>query len=252
MNAWAEKIKLLKERLCLSSEPIGFKRLERANELEKIDGVMRWKQSCVFCQIPYMARVGGMTVGLTSEDKVGDRCKRIHGLQPTGEKEKLQEAKLLSRTWMPSVDEGLKQQEDYPRVPPGEAIVVGPLVKENFEPDVVLIYGNPAQIMMLMCGLQKIKYERFQFHFIGEGACVDSIGQCYTTGKPALAIPCYGERAMGQVKDDEIVIALPPSEIDRAIQGLEKLAKIGFKYPISHIGAYVDPSPLLANFYSDR
>jgi uncharacterized protein (DUF169 family) len=252
MDAWAEKVKILKERLCLSSEPIGFKRLESADELEKIDGVMRWKQSCVFCQIPFMARVGGMTVGLTSEDKVGDRCKRIHGLQPTGEKEKLQEAKLLSRTWMPSVEEGLKQQEDYPRVPPGEAIVVGPLAKENFEPDVVLIYGNPAQIMMLMCGLQKIKYERFQFHFIGEGACVDSIGQCYATGKPALAIPCYGERAMGQVKDDEIVIALPPAAIDRALDGLKKLAKVGFKYPISHIGAYVDPTPLLANVYSDR
>jgi hypothetical protein len=57
---------------------------------------------------------------------------------------------------------------------------------------------------------------------------------------------------MGQVKDDEIVIALPPSEMDRAIQGLETLAKIGFKYPISHIGAYVDPTPLLANVYSDR
>jgi uncharacterized protein (DUF169 family) len=240
MEAWAGKIKTVKERLCLSSEPIGFKRFEKANDMEEVDGVMRWKQNCVFCQIPFMARV------------VGDRCKRIHGLQPTGEKEKLQEAKLLSRTWMPSVDEGLKQQEDYPRVPPGEAIVVGPLIKENFEPDVVLIYGNPAQIMMLMCGLQKVKYERFQFHFIGEGACVDSIGQCYTTGKPALAIPCYGERAMGQVKDDEIVIALPPSEIDRAIDGLETLAKIGFKYPVSHIGAYVDPTPLLANVYSDR
>jgi len=252
MDAWAEKIKTLKERLCLSSEPIGFKRLEKADELEKIDGLTRWKQSCVFCQIPFMARVGGVTVGLTSEDRVGDRCKRIHGLQPTGEKQKLQEAKLLSSTWMPSVEEGLKQQEDYPRVPPGEAIVVGPLVKENFEPDVVLIYGNPAQIMMLMCGLQKIEYERFQFHFIGEGACVDSIGQCYATGKPALAIPCYGERAMGQVKDDEIAIALPPSDIDRANQGLKKLAKVGFKYPISSIGAYLDPAPLLANVYPDR
>ena len=197
-----------------------------------------------------MARVGGLTVGLTSKDNVGDRCKRIHGLLSTDEKSKLQEAKALSGTWMPSVEEGLKQQEDYPRIPPGEAIVVGPLARDNFDPDVVLVYGNPAQLMMLMCGLQKVKYERFQFHFIGEGACVDSLGQCYNTRKPSLAIPCYGERAMGQVKDDEIVIALPPSELDRAIEGLDILAKIGFKYPISSIGAYLDPNPLLANYYS--
>jgi hypothetical protein len=199
-----------------------------------------------------MARVGGLTIGLTREDKVGDRCKRIHGLLPTNEADKLLEAKGLSRTWMPSVEEGLKQQEDYPRVPPGEAIVVGPLVKDNFEPEVVMVYGNPAQIMMLMCGLQKIKYERFQFHFIGEGACVDSLGQCYNTGKPALAIPCYGERSMGQVRDDEIVIALPPSTVDQAIEGLEILGKVGFKYPISSTGGFLDPSPLLARFYPPK
>jgi uncharacterized protein (DUF169 family) len=252
MENWAEKSRILKEKLCLSCEPIGYRRFEKAGELDSIQGVMRWKQPCEFCQIPFMARVGGLTVGLTREDNVGDRCKRIHGLLATDEKAMLQEAKMLSRTWMPSVEEGLKQQGDYPRIPPGEAIVVGPLSRGNFEPEVVLIYGNPAQIMMLMCGLQKVHYERFQFHFIGEGACVDSLGQCYNTGKPALAIPCYGERSMGQVKDDEIVIALPPSDMDRAIQGLAILEKIGFKYPISNIGAFVDPNPLLANYYSKK
>ena len=54
---------------------------------------------------------------------------------------------------------------------------------------------------------------------------------------------------MGQVKDDEIVIAMPPSEMARAIEGLDILAKIGFKYPISGIGAYADPSPMLARVY---
>ena len=252
MENWAEKSKALKEKLCLSSEPIGYKRFEKAGELDSVQGMMHWKQPSMFCQVPFMARVGGLTVGLTSEDNVGERCKRIHGLLATDEKAMLQEAKMLSRTWMPSVEEGLKQQNDYPRIPPGEAIVVGPLSKGNFDPEVILIYGNPAQVMMLMCGLQKVRYERFQFHFIGEGACVDSLGQCYNTGKPALAIPCYGERSMGQVKDDEIVIALPPSDMDPAINGLEILAKIGFKYPISSIGAYLDPNPLLANYYSRK
>jgi uncharacterized protein (DUF169 family) len=252
MGNWAEQSKTIKEKLSLPSEPIGYRRLEKAGELENIPGITRWNQPSMFCQVPFMARVGGLTVALTSESPIGDRCKRIHGLLATNEKAMLQEAKMLSRTWMPSAEEGLRQQADYPRIPPGEAIVVGPLSRGNFEPEVILIYGNPAQLMMLMCGLQKIHYERFQFHFIGEGACVDSLGQCYNTGKPALAIPCYGERSMGQVKDDEIVIALPPSDLERAIEGLEILAKIGFKYPISFIGAYLDPNPLLANYYSKK
>ena len=67
-----------------------------------------------------------------------------------------------------------------------------------------------------------------------------------------MAIPCYGERAMGQVRDDEIVIALPPASMDQAIAGLAILAKIGFKYPIANTGGFLDPAPLLANFYSKK
>jgi uncharacterized protein (DUF169 family) len=146
----------------------------------------------------------------------------------------------------------LKQQHETPRVPVGEAIVVAPLGKEKFEPEVVSIYGNPAQVMMILCGLQKERYERFQFFFIGEGACADSMAQCYVSGKPALAVPCYGERAMGQVADDEIVIALPPGDLERAVSGMKKLAKIGFKYPIPFIGGLADPAPILAQFYPER
>jgi hypothetical protein len=57
---------------------------------------------------------------------------------------------------------------------------------------------------------------------------------------------------MGQVANDEIVFALPPGEMERAILGMKKLAKIGFKYPIGFIGGWVDPAPVLAQFYPDR
>ena len=141
------------------------------------------------------------------------------------------------------------QQGDYYRIPPGGAVVLAPLAREKFEPEVVLVYGNPAQVMMIMSGLQKDKYERFWFSFIGEGACSDSLAQCYVTGKPAVSIPCYGERSMGSVSDDEIIIALPLGELDRAVSGLKELHKIEFRYPISFIGPLLDPTPALANFY---
>jgi uncharacterized protein (DUF169 family) len=249
MSSWPEKSQILKDKLRLRTEPIAYRRLAKAEELGKIKNVRPWTAGQVFCQAPFLARVQKMTVGVTNDDNLGVRCKRIHGLLATDEKAMEQEAAMLANTWMPSIEEGMKQQHDYPRIPPGEAIVLAPLGEDKFEPEVILIYGNPAQIMMLMCGMQKIEYERFTFHFIGEGACADSLGQCYTTGKPAVAIPCYGERAMGQVKDDEIVIALPPGEIDRAIKGMTILEKIGFRYPISEIGGMLDPSPLLAAVY---
>ena len=251
MARWAELSKELEDMLRLKTSPIAYRRLENAEDLDKIKNVFRVDRMFTYCQVPFMARVLGLTVGATREDRMLDRCMRLHGLKTPSEKSKQAEAAMLATTWMPSMEEGLKQQEDYPRIPAGGAIVIAPLAKEKFEPEVVSVYGNPAQVMMLMCGLQKEKYERFQFSFIGEGACADSLAQCYVTGKPALAIPCYGERAMGQVADDEIVIALPPGEIEGAISGMKKLAKVGFKYPIAFIGGTADVAPMLAQAYPD-
>ena len=249
MAIWQEMSEDFKRLLHLRTEPVAFRRLEKAEDLDKIAHVIRLKRGFTFCQVPFLVRVLGQTVGITKEDQIGVRCTRLHGLRPATEKSMQAEAEMLSRTWFGSPEDALKQQRETPRLPVGEAIVTAPLYKEKFEPEVVSIYGNPAQIMMILCGLQKEKYERFQFFFIGEGACADSLAQCYVTGKPALAIPCFGERSMGQVADDEIVVALPPGELERAIAGMQKLAKIGFKYPISSIGGLADPTPVLAQFY---
>jgi hypothetical protein len=54
---------------------------------------------------------------------------------------------------------------------------------------------------------------------------------------------------MGQMDDGEIVLALPPEEMERAVLGLRDLAQIGFKYPLRIIGAGHDPSLELAEFY---
>lgn len=252
MAIWSEMSEDFKKLLRLRTEPVAFSRLEKADELDKIANIIRVQRGFTFCQVPFLVRVLGQTVGITKADPIGVRCTRLHGLRPATEKSMEAEAAMLSTTWFASPEEALQQQHETPRIPVGEAIVAAPLGKEKFEPEVVLIYGNPAQIMMILCGLQKERYERFQFFFIGEGACADSLGQCYVTGKPALAIPCYGERTMGQVADDEIVIALPPGELGRTISGMKKLTKIGFKYPIPFIGGLTDPTAVLAQFYPDR
>ncbi len=252
MGIWADTAQALKDLLRLKSDPVAFRRLEKAEDLEKISNVIRLKRGFTYCQVPFLVRVMGQTIGITKEDSIGERCTRLHGLRPATEKSMQAEAAALSKTWFASPEQALEQQRETPRVPLAQAIVAAPLGKEKFEPEVISIYANAAQIMMVLCGMQKEKYERFHFSFIGEGACADSLAQCFATGKPAVAIPCYGERAMGQVMDDEIVIALPPGEIERVLSGLKKLAKIGFKYPIAFMGGSADPNPILAQFYPDR
>ena len=250
MARWAELSRKLEEALRLKTRPIAFRRLEDAGELNAIENVYHPDRTFTYCQVPFMVRVLGLTVGITRQDQMLDRCMRLHGLKDADEESMQREAAMLSTTWLPSSEEAMKQQHDYPRIPAGEAIVAAPLADEKFEPDVVSVYGNPAQVMMILCGLQKQKYERFHFSFIGEGACADSLAQCYVNGKPALAIPCYGERALGQVADDEIVIALPPSEIEKSLSGLERLARVGLRYPVAYIGGVADVVPVLSQLYA--
>jgi uncharacterized protein (DUF169 family) len=241
----------LEETLRLKTRIVAYKKLDSVEDLKKIENVYSPNRTFTYCQVPFMVRVLGLTVGVNRDDQMLDRCMRLHGLKDADEESMQRESLMLSTTWMPSPEEAMKQQHDYPRIPAGEAIVVAPLTDDKFEPDVVSIYASPAQIMMILCGMQKEKYERYEFSFIGEGACADSLAQCYVSGKPALAIPCYGERALGQVADDEIVVALPPIEIEKSLAGLKKLAKAGLKYPVSYIGGVADVVPILSQIYED-
>jgi uncharacterized protein (DUF169 family) len=216
---WAKLTQEMECLLRLKTSPVAYKRLEKVKELEKIPGVMRLNRKASFCQAPALARMGGMTVALT-RDNLGERCARINGLAPTTEKEVAWEANSFAKTWFANVKEARKQMAAYPLVPPGEAIVVAPLGSVKFAPDVILIYGNPAQMMLLMNGLQFKDYERFQFFFIA-------------------------------VTEDEMVMALPPGMMAKAVKGLQALRKRGAGYPIMYLGPLCDPSVILTQIYPD-
>ena len=248
MTDWAELTREMERLLHLRTYPVAYKRLEKVEELEKIPKVRRFDRNFTFCQIPTLVRRGGWTIGVT-RDNLGERCARINGLAATTEEEVSREATGFATTWFSTVEEARKQMAVYPLVPPGEALVLAPLASGKFDPDVILIYGNPAQLMLLMNGLQFKDYERFQFFFIGEGACADGLAQCYTSGKPALAIPCLGERRFGGVTEDELVLALPPGMMGKAVEGLQALWGRGLRYPIMYLGPECDPSAALARAY---
>lgn len=69
--------------------------------------------------------------------------------------------------------------------------------------------------------------------------------------KPALAIPCTGERALGVVTEDELVVALPPGMMAEAVEGLKALKSRGIGYSIAYLGPLCDPSPVLTQIHRD-
>ncbi len=253
MGRWAELARELERLLRLRTFPIALKLLMSEEEMDSIPRLRRFDHPTTFCQVLSLARTAGWTIGITTRD-MEDVCvfPAVAGLAPPTE----QDLTLAERVgyWLKTPEDGKKQGQTMYRIPVNgqKAIAVAPLAGEKFEPDMVLVYGNPAQLMTLSCGYLWTDYERLEFSFCGETACSDSIARCYVTGKPALTLPCLGERRMGCVQDDEIVIALPSKTVSKTVEGLAALSAVGIRYPTPFYGAEVDVSPNIRKVYGKK
>src|SRR5947208_2003980 len=87
---------------------------------------------------------------------------------------------------------------------------------------------------------------------VGESAWADSWGRALKTRTPSLSIPCFAERRYGGVLDDEMLMALPPDYLPKAIAGMEALAKNGLRYPFPQYGIQQDVRAGMAVSYPGR
>jgi uncharacterized protein (DUF169 family) len=249
MPDWTHLTKRLESLLRLKTFPVAFKLLEDPADLSKNPWLRRLPHKVTTCQLITIVRTFDWTVGATAEDFVSPRCTSIIGLSELPEY--IRDGTMRSMVWCATVEDARKCEDSIPLIPAGKynAVTLAPLVYNPFDPDIILVYGNPAQMMLLINAIQFRNYERMQFFSVGESACADAIAQCYLTGKPSLTIPCYGERRYGHAMDDEMVMAIPNDYYEKIVDGLEELYKRGIRYPISQFGAQVDPTPGLFAAY---
>ena len=237
---WEHIIRSMERLLRLKSFPVAFKMLERKEELVQIPFMRRLDYKVTLCQLINLVRNCDWTVGADLEDFLSPGCPSILGL--TDIPETYRDGTFRSIVWVKTREDGEKYEASIPRLPLGkyEAVAMAPLVYKPFEPDIVLIYANPAQMMLLINALQFEDYEVMQFYCVGESSCSDAIARCYLNGKPSLTIPCYGERRYGHAQDEDLVMAIPAGMMEKALRGLEVLYRRGIRYPISFAGAERD------------
>lgn len=241
-SSWEKLIRRMELLMRLKSFPVAFKMLEKKETLDQIPFLRRAQGKKTLCQLITLVRNFDWTVGAESEDFLSPMCPSIIGLTDTPETYK--DGTFRSIVWVKSRADGKKYEEAIPRIPLGkyEAVAMAPLVYNPFEPDIVLIYANPAQMMLLINSLQFEDYQVMQFFCVGESSCSDAIARCYLTGKPSLTIPCYGERRYGHAQDEDLVMAIPAQMMKKALNGMEALYGRGIRYPISYAGAEQDLS----------
>jgi len=237
---WGKLVRRMELLLRLKSFPVAFKLLKKKEMLSEIPYLRRMTHKSTLCQLISTVRNFDWTVGADLGDFLSPMCPSIIGL--TDLPEVYKDGTFRSVVWTKTREDGRKYENSIPRLPAGEyeAVAMAPLVYNPFDPDIILLYANPAQMMLLINALQFEDYEVMEFSCVGESSCSDVIAKCYLQGKPSLSIPCYGERRYGHAQDDELAMALPAGVLEKALRGLEALYKRGIRYPISYAGAEMD------------
>jgi uncharacterized protein (DUF169 family) len=249
-----ELVAKLEGLLRLRTIPFGMKLFETVEAMEAIPKIRRPKGSVhTLDQVVAQAARLGWTVGITTQDLVGDQCRSVVGLG--GQDDKWFSGQHMTGVWFATQADAAAHQKAMNVVPAGKyrALAVAPLASGRLDPpDIALFYATPGAMIYFINGLQWSGYKRFDWSVVGESACADSWGRALRTREPSLSIPCFAERRYGGVLDDEMLMALPPEQLEKAIAGMEALAKNGFRYPFPQYGIQQDVRAGMAVSYPDR
>jgi uncharacterized protein (DUF169 family) len=251
---WAKLTADLERLLKLRSFVFGMKLFEKAAEMEAIPRIRRPQSIHTLDQIVGQAARLGWTVGVTADNLVGAQCRAVVGLG-NAKDEAWRSGKHMVGVWYSTEADARAHQAAMDCVADGkyEALAIAPLASGRLDPpDIALFYATPGAMIYFINGLQWAGYKKFDWGIVGESACADSWGRALKTREPSLSIPCFAERRYGGVLDDEMLMALPPDYLPKAIAGMEALAKNGLRYPFPQYGIQQDVRAGMAVSYPSR
>ena len=228
-NRYGEELERL---LLLRTSPIAVKMLEKEEDIP--DGAIRPKRDrgihLAQCQAFAMSRRDRATVAMLKEDNWCFAPLIAYGLVEEPD------------------DPSIKRFTSFPRLEKGKyiGIVSAPLRMANFEPDLVLIYSNTAQLRTML----------MPSHFIGEEASVNShffppscayiVVPVLSNGQYLVALPDPGDYTRALAGEDEIILSVPRDKMEELISGLRQFEERKQGYTSSTMMMQADfPQPEL-------
>ena len=197
-----------------------------------------FKKLSMNCQVIDMARRYGWTLALTREDSICslgiaalgfDKPTHLHA-----------SGTLCEGMYTETKEAGQRSEAAVDRFRPGEfhALLVAPLDRATFEPDVVVIYANPAQVMRLTQAALWKRGGKLTSSFGGRVDCAEIVVTTMRTDRPQVILPCSGDRIFGQTQDHEMAFTIPWSQMDEIVEGLRGTHGGGIRYPITQFMEY--------------
>lgn len=234
MGKWEELEKNLNKYLRLSTFPIGVKLLENPQELKTIKFLKIPEEKIAICQLFSYARYYGWTMGCTKEDNLCPLAEISLGFEKSHRL--FEEGAFFIGRYNESKEAAKKTAASMPKIPTIQysAIVSGALNRIDFEPDLIIIWGNSAQIMRIIQGYLWKRGGRVSMSTFCDGVCADTITNALITGELQIAFPCLGDRRFGMANDNDLIASIPFDIINEIFEGLEKTHKAGTRYPIPY------------------
>jgi uncharacterized protein (DUF169 family) len=202
----------LERALLLKTSPIAVKMLEKEADIP--EGAVRPKRDRGYhlaqCQAFAMTRRQRMTIAMLKEDHWCWAPLLAYGLVEDPH------------------DSFVDAHTSFPRFEPGKYIgmVTGPLRSVNFEPDMVLIYSNTAQLRD-MIGVPKYQEKTLvKSEFDPIDSCVYSVVPVITGGQYRITLPDPGEYARAMAGEDEIIFSVPQDKLEALVEGVKRSAEM--------------------------
>jgi uncharacterized protein (DUF169 family) len=214
--------------------PVAIKMLKSAAEIpdKTRRPFQQMKKRVAICQGIGMARKLGWAVAMGKEDM---QCSL--GAAPFGFFRNIDfynEGNLAAGMFTASKEAGKREEDLVDRFEHGQYshILVAPLNRTSFDPDVLMVYGNPAQIMRLIQGSLYNEGGTIQSSCMGRLGCAGII-TVMKTNQCRYAVPGNGDRIFGMTQDWEMAFLMPAARVDTVMDGVAKSHKVGIRYPIT-------------------
>ncbi len=239
LEKWRDAGKSLEELLRPHTYPLAVKLVR--DESDFPEGSRKPEQKLAVCQALTMSRRYGWTIGLTEKDSGCPGASLAYGWTKIYDRDSL--AQFFLAAGYAADEDGAKTiVSNIDHLEHGEyhGLVISPLTRTKIVPDVILVYGNPAQIMRLIQGVTYRKGEKLKCELAGLAAsCTGGIIRAFNTDEFQVVVPGNGDRVFAATYDDEMLFAIPASKVVDIIAGM-KSQRIA-KYPVPT--ALVMPPP---------
>lgn len=212
----------LKDDLGLKRSPVAIKFVLREKDLP--EGIPKISDKVRHCEM-VMRASNGESFYATAEEQMCKGGAAALGLMEPLEKIKTGEFyQELGR--FSSIGSARKTMDSIPKIDNiMYALVYTPLELANFDPDVIVIFTNPAQAMKLSQALIYTMGGRVEVDFAGiQSICADAVAGPFLRRRPNITLGCSGSRQYADVKDDEVIVGLTGENIGCVVNAIESMA----------------------------